>query len=310
MQEMTEATPEAQAVVDAVPAEVVQAPPVDVAPTVPAEATAVGPPDDPLEWLNFFKPEGLVTAIAILAGMALLAGFVTRRSNDLGNRFADRRLWIQQTASFIRFAIYMLGIMGTIFTLFELNEQMLLAIGGTAAVAAGFALKDLAASLVAGVIILMDRPFQVGDRVTFGGYYGEITNVGLRSTRMMTLDDTLVSIPNNKFLTESVASANAGEVDMMIQIDIFIGIDQDLQEARRLLTEVLTTSRYVNLNRRWSVLASQVIEENYLAIRLRAKAYVLDARLEKAFQGDVTERALDAFKKGQVGPPAVLHRDV
>ncbi len=127
---------------------------------------------------------------------------------------------------------------------------------------------------------------------------------------MNTLDDTLVTIPNNLFLTEAVASGNAGAVDMMIQVDLFIGIDQDLEEARRLLSEVVTTSRYVNLNRKWSVLAAQVVEESYLAIRLRAKAYVLDARLEKAFQGDITERALRAFRMGRIGPPALLHRSV
>lgn len=171
-------------------------------------------------------------------------------------------------------------------------------------------MKDLAASIVAGVIILIDRPFQAGDRVTFAGYYGEITHIGLRSVRLMTLDDTQVSIPNNLFLTQAVASGNAGAVDMMIQVDLHIGIDQDLEEARRLLGEVVTTSRYVNLNRKWDVLARQEIVESYLSIRLRAKAYVLDARLEKAFQGDITERALRAFRTAGIGPPAVLHRHV
>lgn len=120
-------------------------------------------------------------------------------------------------------------------------------------VAAGFALKDLVASVVAGLIILMDRPFQAGDRVTFAGYYGEITHIGLRSVRLMTLDDTQVTIPNNLLLTEAVASGNAGAVDMMIQVDLYIGIDQNLEEAQRLLGEVVTTSRYVNLNRPWAV---------------------------------------------------------
>jgi len=187
---------------------------------------------------------------------------------------------------------------------------LLLAIGGTVAVAAGFAMKDLVASIVGGVVILIDRPFQAGDRVTFAGYYGEITHIGLRSVRMNTLDDTQVTIPNNLFLTQAVASGNAGAVDMMIQVDLYIGLDQDLEEARRLLGEVVTTSRYVNLNRNWAVMVKEEIIENYLAIRLRAKAYVLDARLEKDFEGDITERALKAFGDAGIGPPAVLHRNL
>ena len=263
-----------------------------------------------LDWINFFRADGIPYAILIVLVMAALARFVSRQAERLSHRFADRRLVIQQWSSLTRFAVYLAGATAALLTLFEFSQQMLLALGGTVAVAAGFALKDLVASVVAGVIILMDRPFQAGDRVTFAGFYGEITHIGLRSVRMMTLDDTQVTIPNNLFLTEAVASGNAGAVDMMIQVDLFIGVDQDLEEAQRLLGEVVTTSRYVNLNRPWAVLARQVIQENYLAIRVRAKAYVLDARLEKSFQGDITERALKAFKEAGIAPPAVLHRRV
>jgi small-conductance mechanosensitive channel len=281
----------------------------------PTQTTEVVAKDDSLtpeslSWLDFFKPDGIPYALIIVVLMTVLARFIGSQSEKLGDRFADRRLTIQQTGALLRFVVYILGLGAVTLTLFELTEQMLLAIGGTVAVAAGFAMKDLVASMIAGVIILTDRPFQVGDRVTFAGFYGEIVNIGLRSTRLNTLDDTLVTIPNNLFLTEAVASGNAGAVDMMIQVDLFIGIDQDLEEARRLLSEVVTTSRYVNLNRRWSVQAAQVVEESYLAIRLRAKAYVLDARLEKAFQGDITERALRAFRMARIGPPALLHRSV
>lgn len=263
-----------------------------------------------LSWLNFFKPEGIPYALLVLIIMAFLVRFVSKEATRLGDRFADRRLVIQQSASFVRFSLYLMGLGFAVLTIFDLNEQLLLAIGGTIAVSAGFALKDLVASLIAGVIILIDRPFQVGDRVTFAGYYGEVTHIGLRSVRMMTLDDTQVTIPNNLFLTEAVASGNAGAVDMMIQVKLFIGADQNLDEARRLLGEVVTTSRYVNLNRNWNVGVSQVIENDYFATQLRAKAYVLDARLEKAFESDITERALDAFEAAKIGPPAVLHRNV
>lgn len=265
---------------------------------------------DAMSWLEFFEPSGIPYAVAILIVTALAAGFVRRSYERLGERFADRRLVIQQTGALVRFTVFLTGFTGAALTLFTLEKELLLAIGGSFAVAFGFAAKDLAASVLAGVIILVDRPFQVGDRVTFEGYYGDIVGVGLRSVRLMTLDDTQVTIPNNRFLTEAVASGNAGEVDMMIQIDLFIGVDQDLAEARRLLSEVLTTSRYVNLNRRWGVSASEVIRESYFAVRLRAKAYVLDVRYEKAFETDVTERALAAFRESSIEPPAVLHRSV
>ena len=263
-----------------------------------------------MSWLEFFEPSGIPYAAAILIVTSIAAGALRRSSERLGERFADRRLVIQQTGALVRFTVFLLGFTGAALTLFKNEEGLLLAIGGSAAVAFGFAAKDVAASVLAGIIILVDRPFQVGDRVTFEGYYGEITSIGLRSVRMMTLDDTQVTIPNNRFLTEAVASANAGAVDMMVQIDLLIGIDQDIEEARRLLSETLTTSRYVNLNRRWSVVVSEEIRDSYFAIRICARAYVLDLHQEKAFVTDVTVRARAAFREARIRPPAMLHQGV
>lgn len=253
--------------------------------------------------LRFFDPGGIPYALLILVITAVVARLVSRFLEGLGQRFADRRLVIQQAGSFTRFGIYLAGFAAASASVLVLTREVLLAVSGTLAVSVGFALKDLFSSVVAGLIILVDKPFQVGDRVTFGGYYGEIRNIGLRSVRMVTLDDTMVTIPNNKFLTDVVASGNAGSVEMMIQMDYYIRPDQDFAEAKRIVTEALTTSRFIHLQMPWNVSVAQVIEAEYLAIRLRAKAYVLDVRFEKAFETDVTERVLEGFKAaGMLAP--------
>jgi small-conductance mechanosensitive channel len=225
------------------------------------------------------------------------------RPND-----APPRLVLNQVGSFARFAIYFIGFLAAALAVFELTPEVALALGGTAAVSLGFALKDLVSSIVAGLIILVDRPFQVGDRVTFDAWYGEITHIGLRSVRLLTLDDTQVTIPNSRFLTDLVASGNAGAVEMMIQMDFFIGLDQDLGRAKQIVTESLTSSRYFSTARHWSVSISEVAQDSYLALRLRAKAYVLDVRFEKAFETDVTERVIEGFRADNIEGPAVIHR--
>ena len=121
----------------------------------------------------------------------------------------------------------------------------MLAAGGSIAVALGLSLKDLVASVVAGLILLFDRPFQVGDRVTFDGNYGEIQSIGLRAVRMVTLDDNLVTIPNNRFITDVVSSGNAGALDMMIVTKFYLEIDADISAARTKLHDIIATSNYV-----------------------------------------------------------------
>ncbi len=258
-----------------------------------------------LELIRFGRiPYAILVILAAVVAVRLLNGFIVR----LGNRFADKRLVIHQAGSFLRFFVYILAGVIAAATTLTLTREVMLALGGTVAVSVGIALKDVFASLVAGVIILVDKPFQVGDRVTFGEHYGEITGIGLRSVSLLTLDDTTVTIPNSKFLTEPVCSGNSGAVEMMIQMDFYIGADQDLAEAKRIVQEVLTTSRYVHLGFRWGVVVSQVIGETFVALRLRAKAYVLDVKFEKEFETDVTERVMRAFREKGIQPPAVLNR--
>lgn len=251
---------------------------------------------------------GLLTGIIVLVGTWLMVRLIRGTMAQMGKRFTDRRLLFNQLATIAAFIVYLAGIALAIGASVTLSQEMMFALAGAGAMTVGFALKDLAASILAGLMIIIDRPFQVGDRVSFGGYYGEITAIGLRSVRLTTLDDSVVTIPNNKFLTDAVSSGNWGALDMLIQMDFFIGADQDLPLARRLLEECLTSSRYVFLRKPWTVLTHQMIEGNYFAIRLRAKAYVLDCQYEKAFETDVTERVIEAFREHGILPPAVLHR--
>ena len=97
---------------------------------------------------------------------------------------------------------------------------------------------------------------------------------------------------------------------MQVVIDFYIGLDQDVQLAQDIIREVTAASRYVYLPKPVVVLVSQVIVEQYIALRLRLKAYVLNTRYEKAFESDVTLRVLEVFKAKNIRSPAILHRSV
>ncbi|MFP5431195.1 MAG: mechanosensitive ion channel family protein [Gammaproteobacteria bacterium] len=266
--------------------------------------------EQPVQLLSAINFPGLAFALVILIVTWFVARFFTRTLQEIGNRIPERRLRLNQGITLLRFIIFLVGVILAISSAVSLSKEVIIAITGTAAVTIGFALKDLAASVLAGIIIIMDRPFQVGDRVTFDGFYGEITAIGLRSVRLVTLDDSVITIPNNKFLTDSVSSGNWGALDMLVQMDFFIGVDQDISEAQRLVGEAMTASRFAYLQKPWVVLINQVIQQEYVAIRLRAKAYVLDVKYEKAFETDVTLRVMAAFRAHGIMPPAILHRSL
>ena len=98
--------------------------------------------------------------------------------------------------------------------------------------------------------------------------------------------------------------------DMQIMIDFHIGLDQDAYLAGDLIREAAATSRVVYLPKPITVLVSQVLLDQCVALRMRLKIYVLDTQYEKAMETDVTLRVMDAFAKHDIRPPAILHRNL
>jgi small conductance mechanosensitive channel len=253
-----------------------------------------------VEFVNWDTlPLALVVLVVGYGGERLLSGFV----DNLGERLTDRRLFFKKVKAFSRFAIYVLVAAIVASTALRLESQVVLALAGTIGVAVGFAFKDILASLMTGVIILMDQPFQVGDRISFGGYYGEVTEIGLRSVRLVTLDDNLVSVPNSAFLSSPVASANAGALDCMVVIDFWVAASEDCEQAQRLVAEATATSSYTLVTKPVEVLVAEEFRGDQFVTQLRSKAYVFDARYEKAYVSDITLRVKRAFRAHGVRTP-------
>lgn len=260
--------------------------------------------------LQFLRPEGILPAALVLLMTWIVARFVAGLFERLGERFTHQRIPLHQTKAILRLLLYLGGLGAAISLVFQLSREALLALGGILAVAVGIALRDLVASIIAGITILIDKPFSVGDRITYGDTYGEVVEIGLRAVRVVTLDDNLVTIPNSKFLTDVVASGNAGALDMLVQIDFFIAVDQDLSVAKRIVREALASSRYTYLHKPWTIVVNEIQQHDFIAIRLRAKVYVLDLAYEKALETDVTERVLEAFAQAGIAGPSVRHQAV
>lgn len=258
--------------------------------------------------MEFIRWGGVALSIPIVIGAMVLIRLVENVGERLAHEFSNRRPTIQKTQTIARFLIYVVMLGATLGLSIRLDPTALAVIGGALAFAIGFALRDLVASFIAGVTIMFDRPFQVGDRVAYGGEYGDILKIGLRSVRMNTLDHNVITIPNNKVFTDVTSSGNYGALEMQVPMDFHIGIDQDAERAIELVREACLTSPYVYLKQPVPVFAKQVILQDYVALQLKARPYVFDCKYESPFASDVHLRVLEAFRRHGIAPPAVLHR--
>ncbi len=254
---------------------------------------------------QLFQFDRMVMLALGIAALVFAVKGVNYLARLLYQRVPSRRLLISQVATVVGFLIYTAGGVVVVFVALEPPRELMLAATGSLAVALGLSLKDLVASVIAGFILLFDRPFQVGDRVTLGTTYGEIKSIGLRAVRLTTLDDNEVTIPNNRFMTDVVASGNSGALAMMVECNFHIALDADVIKARELLHEIVVTSRFVYLKKPVSIVVSEVAIADRLALQVRTKAYVLDVRFEKEFATDIYVRGTDALRRHSIARPSL-----
>lgn len=250
--------------------------------------------------LNFTR---ILLSFGFVIGAVWLAKYVTREAERWSARKVRYRHTLMNVASVARFVIYIAAAVLVATTLFNFSREALLAAGGAIALTASFAFQDLAMSFVGGLTLLIDRPFQVGDRVQFKEHYGDITAIGLRAVRLQTLDDNTVSIPNNQFMKEAVASANAGALDMMVVFDFYLDPNSPVEAACQIVEQAVVTSKYVYLAKPVSVLVFEKIIGQVFCMHISAKAYVFNTRYEKAMVSDITRRVKRSFRERGILAP-------
>lgn len=230
----------------------------------------------------------------------------------LSERSARRRLFFKGLVPIVRMVLWLFAGYLIVRVIFQVDAQGVIAGAAALGVAVGFAAQDLLKNLFGGIILVFDQPFQVGDKIRVGETYGEVTSIGLRSTRIVTPDDNLVSVPNAQVVDQQVLNANAGELNCQVVIDLYLAGDVDEAQAKEIAYEAAVGSRYVYLNKPIVVLVRDELGRTVFT-RVRVKAYVLDPRHEFLFESDVTERARAGFRAaGMMGqervPPGGRHQ--
>lgn len=240
--------------------------------------------------------QGILILIVAYVGTILLEKIIGWFSEKVPLRF---RLIIKQSLPFWRAFLLGIAIILLINLFLNLSPNNILAVTGTTAVALGFAFKDYASSVIAGIIALFERPYQVGDRVKVGDYYGEIISYGLRGFLLRTPNDDVVTVPHNKLWTEAIANANKGNIEAQTVIDFYFAHDVEVEQIKQILYRIAQTSKYTQLELPILV----IIDEQPWGTQFKLKCYPIDARDEFIYKTDLIKRAKQVFAKFGVAYP-------
>ncbi len=107
---------------------------------------------------------------------------------------------------------------------------------GVGSLAVALAAKDTLANMIAGFMIMTDRPFRVGDRILLeSGEKGDVYDIGLRSTKILTFDNTLIVVPNQQIINEKVTNLSYPDPQIRVLVEVGVAYGTDLDKAKALL---------------------------------------------------------------------------
>ncbi|HMA17449.1 MAG TPA: mechanosensitive ion channel domain-containing protein [Thermoanaerobaculia bacterium] len=195
--------------------------------------------------------ETQITVSSLLIALAILvASFVLSR---LARTFvADRLLGRTRMAVGSRYAIgrvfgYVILALGVLVALQPLgvNATTLAVFGGAIGIGVGFGLQDVVKNFVAGLIILVERPIQIGDSIELGDVIGEVTEIRGRATVVRTNDDIYLIVPNSRFISDTVTNRSFRQRRVRYRVPVTVASGADPGEVETALLEAASQSENV-----------------------------------------------------------------
>ncbi|MEN3791094.1 mechanosensitive ion channel family protein [Fulvimarina sp. MAC3] len=209
----------------------------------------------------------IVVALVVIA-IFFVAGWLFDR---LFNRWAHRRgrdNLGDVLGAFIKWVIILFGILlGLTIVIPSLNPADLLAGLGIGSVAIGFAFKDILQNWLAGLLLLIRQPFQVGDQIVVNGYEGTVDWIETRATIITTYDRRRVIIPNADVYSNAV-TVNTAHEKRRSQYDVGIGYGDDIETARTVIFDALKRAEGVEADPKPDVLVWD-LAASWVTLRVR-----------------------------------------
>lgn len=244
------------------------------------------------QYFTFWKV-ALVIVVFVVAWLVIR--YVSKLLDAAASKGPRTRFLAKLVQPILRITLWFAAVF-IAFDLLAPSRETFFAAVGSMAIAIGLGAQDLVKNLIGGLVILADRPYQIGDRVRIGDAYGEVDHIGVRSTKLTTPDDTRVTIPNSMILDTQVFNSNSGVPDCQVVTDLYLPIGADPDEALRIGYEAARTCQYLHDAKPIVALISDGFADSPY-MRLRIKAYVFDHRFVAHMQSEIAVRAKREFAR-------------
>jgi small-conductance mechanosensitive channel len=186
------------------------------------------------------------------------------------------------------------------------NVMPFVAGAGVLGVAVGFAAKDTLSNLIAGVLLIIDRPFEIGDRIEVwsapanSATWGDVIDIGLRATKIQTTDNIIIVIPNNEIMKRDIVNYTLISANIRVRINIGVAYDTNIDQAKKAIIDVASDLDWVLKDP-----APRVVVRNFgeSSIDLQLRVWIKDARRRIHTISAVTDNVKAAFDREGIEIP-------
>jgi len=190
--------------------------------------------------------------------------------------------------------------------LLGINIMPFVAGAGVAGVAIGFAAKETLSNLIAGIMLIIDRPFEVGDRIEVwsapknSATWGDVVDIGFRATKIRTTDNIVIIIPNNEIMMRDIINYTTLDGKIRVRINIGIAYDADIEKAKKLIVEVAESANWIAKIPPPKV---EVVNFGASSVDLQARVWIQNARRRMDTITYITDGVKSAFKREGIEIP-------
>jgi len=277
--------------------------------------------------MNYFNLESTSGIAFYSSAVIVICWIFSRLSRTLLILFLKRRFTketfgetrLKFTRNSLRFIFGMIGVLVIIFTVPIYREQVGYIFSGAGILAAiiGFAAKDAISNLIAGLFIVLFRPFRIGDYIKLDRGMGIVEDITLRHTVINTFENKRLIIPNSVISTESVLNFTIQDAKIISFNNFMVGLDTDIDLAKSIIYEEASKLDFVIDNRTPKAIIEdspefdiRLMEVTDTAIHMRAYIWLSDPLEEFKMKSIFKEAVHKRFKKEGVSLPVPLRKIV
>lgn len=200
----------------------------------------------------------------------------------------------------VKLVVFILVLM-SILSHFQVDIKGLVAVLGVGSLAIALAAQDTLANMIAGFILMLDRPFRVGDRIALpDGRRVDVHEIGLRSTKFLTFDHTLIIIPNAEISKMTINNISYPGPSLRVRVDVGVAYGSDIDKVKALLVEAAAGQPGILID---PAPNANLVKMGESSIDFTLFAHVDEYQDEWKAGNEIRERVLKIFKREKIEIP-------